>query len=222
MNRLRKNRPAIYIVALTLSLAGCLAATFAFADFRQGGGGIDLKSTVSSSVHTPNVIVDVFRTLVTATTNTGNVIAAAGDYADNDIISHSASNGVGLPWKFTGLGRIASGTGVITGVSLQTTVTNFAATVRVHLFSSIPTGSEFDDNSALSITTTDRGKYLGYVSVAASENMGGFSYGETEGLNKKYYSDASGDVYAIVQLTDAVTGEVAGMSVYPTLHVTQD
>lgn len=159
---------------------------------------------------------------VVGTVSAANTIAAAGDYADDDIISQSASNGVGVPWKFTGLGRAASLGGTIVGASIKTSVTAFAATVRIHLFNAIPTASEFDDNEALSIHATDLSKYLGFVDIGASENMGGFSFAQVDTITKKFTADASADVYAIIQLTTAEAGESAGMSVYPTLHVIQD
>lgn len=162
------------------------------------------------------------QTSVTGTTNSANLIAAAGNYADNDIIAHSASNGVGVPWKFTALGRYASATGTIVGASVKTSVAAWVAGFRIHLFNAIPTASEFDDNEAFSIHANDRTKYLGYIDITPSASMGGFSLAQNDALTKKYTADSSGDVYAIIQLTDAESNESAGMTVEPTLHVIQD
>ncbi len=159
---------------------------------------------------------------VVGTTNSANLIAAAGDYADNDIISHSASNGVGRSWKFPALARGKAMSGTIVGASIKTSVGAFAATVRIHLFKAVPTTSEMDDNAALGITTADLANYLGFVDIPASIDVGDFSFGQADDLSKKFTGDDNGDVYAIIQLTDAEANESAGMSVYPTLHVIQD
>ncbi len=161
---------------------------------------------------------------VTGTTNAANLIAAAGDYADNDIVSHSASDGVGVAWKFTALTRGSGYTATVVGASVATSVEGFAAAVRLHLFNAVPSAAtELDDNAAFYIDLDDRAKYLGYVDIAASADFGEFSFGqEASPLAKKITGDSSGDVWAIVQLLDAVTNESAGMSFWPTLHVIQD
>lgn len=160
---------------------------------------------------------------VTGTNNSTNTIAAAGDYAANDIISNSASNGAGVAWHFAGALRGNGYTGTAVGFGLATSVEAFAARVRFHLFNAAPTtATELDDNAAFYIDLDDRAKYLGYVDLPASADFGEFSFAQVDGIAKKLTGDNNGDVWAIIQLLDAVTNEAASMSVWPTLHVVQD
>lgn len=163
---------------------------------------------------------------VTGTVNGANAVAAAGDYAAGDIMSQSASNGVGLPWKFTGLCRGSAYTCTVVGGNIATSVEGFVPRIRLWLFNGQPTtATELDDNAAMAIDLDDRTKLQlggGYIDFPAMVDVGEFSFAQVSGLSQMLYGDANGDVWGIVQLLDAVTNESAGMSVWPTLHVIQD
>ncbi len=163
---------------------------------------------------------------VTATCNGANTIAAAGDYAANDIISNSATDTQGKAWKFTGLARAASLTGTIIEAKIETSVAGFVPRTRWFLFSADPTTTERDDNAAFGangeINSADRAKFLCRFDLPAMIDNGDQSWADLASINRWYQGDASGDVYAIIILLDAATNESAGMSVYPTLRVLQD
>lgn len=158
----------------------------------------------------------------TAACDSANLLAAAGDYAANDVLSNDATNGAGDPWIFSNAGRIASGSGVILGADIKTSVEAFAVRVRVHLFNAAPTTSEMDDNAAFAVDLDDRAKYLGYFDFPAMTDAGEFSFAQADGINKSFNTDASGHLYAILQTLDAATNESAGMSLWVTIRVNQD
>lgn len=158
----------------------------------------------------------------TATCDSANLLAAAGDYAANDVLSNDATAGQGDPWIFSNAGRVASGSGIILGADIKTSVEGLVPRIRVHLFNAAPTTSEMDDNAANLIDLDDRAKYLGYFDMPAMADVGEFSFAQLDGINKAYNTDASGHLYAILQTLDAFTNESAGMSLWLTLRMNQD
>ncbi len=160
---------------------------------------------------------------VAGTVGGANTVAAAGDYTALDIMSDSATNTVGAPWKFTGLGRVASGTGTIVGGKIETSVEGFVPRTRLWLFNAQPgTTSELDDNAVFYIDLDDRAKLMSYIDFPAMADVGEFSFAQVTDLNRQFVSDSNGDVWGVLQLLDAATNESAGMSVWPTLRVIQD
>jgi hypothetical protein len=100
--------------------------------------------------------------------------AAAGDYADNDVISNSASNGAGLPLEFANAVRVTGGAGMVVGGSINViAATAVAATIGLQLFAQTPTATELDDNAAEGgVGAADSPYYLGEILFAAGTDYG--------------------------------------------------
>lgn len=143
-------------------------------------------------------------------------VAAAGDYADNDIISNSATNGAGTAWTFA---RIGQGGHPFEIARALLTVTGDAVVAgsRLHLFRANPSASELDDNAALAIHADDVAKYLGFIDFPALVDMGGFAASQVSPSFPCDTGDGGHTLYGILQITDAETNEVAGMTVAITL-----
>jgi hypothetical protein len=151
-------------------------------------------------------------------------LAAAGDYAALDVLSQSASNGVGVAWVIPGAGRVNGGAGRIVGGVITTSVAAFAAKFRMYVFDANPSASELDDNAALSIAAADRTKLIGTLQWATDgTNVGGVSLNElTNTLALPFKcAAASTDLYGILVTVDAETNESAGMTVDVELLVEQ-
>lgn len=147
-------------------------------------------------------------------------IAAAGDYADNDVVSNSASNGTGAAWVFADMATEAGGSGEIVGAVLTLTAASVVATFRLWLFDAIPSASELDDNAAFSLHANDQAKLVCVVDFSACAPFGGVAGSFTSTLAKPYQCAAADtSLYGILQITDAEANEAAGMIVVVKLLV---
>lgn len=147
-------------------------------------------------------------------------VAAAGDYADNDVVSNSASNGAGVAWVFPDMALVDGGVGEIVGAILTVSAAAVAASFRLWLFDAIPSASELDDNAAFSLHANDQAKLVQVVDFPACSSLGGVAGSITAALSKPYRCAAADtDLYGILQITDAETGESASMIVIVKLLV---
>jgi len=152
-------------------------------------------------------------------------IAAAGNYAAEDVISESAS--AGTAWTFAGLGRANGAYGYITKAKIEWETTALTPRLTLYLFNAAPT-TELDDNKANAAPAwADRTQYVGKIDFPALEDLGGVSEAvvtpSTTGnlpLAFKCASDAD-DLIGILVTRDAITGEAAGESIRITLTVEQ-
>ena len=99
---------------------------------------------------------------------------AAGDYADNDVMSNDAGAGLGDPIEFANAVRVPGGAGKIIGARIvYTAAAAFAPTSELLLFSEAPTVTEMDDNAAFTaVDAADLDKYLGSILFAAGTDIG--------------------------------------------------
>lgn len=149
------------------------------------------------------------------------VIAAAGDYAANDVLSQSATNDAGVHWVFANAARVAGGSGWITKVRATCSVDALTPRLRIWLFDADPATSEKDDNAAFNLTAADRAKWIGCVDLPALSDAGAISV--TQNTTERFrFVCASGsrDLLAIVQTLDAITNESASMTL--DIHATID
>ena len=145
-------------------------------------------------------------------------IAAAGDYADNDILSNSASAGVA--WVFADMAAADGGSGEILGAMLTCSVAALASTFRLWLFDANPSASSLNDNAAFSLHASDQDKLVGVIDFAATASLGGVAGSITAALSKPYTCAAGDtDLYGILQATDAISNESASMIVVVKLMV---
>ncbi len=158
---------------------------------------------------------------ITATVGGASVLAAAGDYAANDVLSNLAGAGLGAAWQFANAARASGGRGWIAHVSVYTAIAAFIPRIRVWFFSDNPTASELDDNSAFTIHADDLGKLIDYVDLPSMANIGGGSFSSNADVRLRFELAAT-TLYAIVQALDAETDETAGMTFVLKAHVVQD
>ena len=177
-----------------------------------------LASLVSGS--TPDGTAFGGPTVVTGSLagDTTPAIAAAGDYADNDILSNSAS--AGGAWLFPDMAGVDGGAGEIVGAILTCSVAALASTFRLWLFDANPSASSLNDNAAFSLHASDQDKLIQTIDFVTTASLGGVGGSITATLSKPYTCAAADtDLYGILQATDAITNESAGMIVIVKLLV---
>lgn len=157
---------------------------------------------------------------ITGTCGGANTVAAAGDYADNDVVSNSATAGV--PWWFPGAARVPGGGGIIKRFTLSCSTAAVVASWRLHLFTEPPITSALNDNVAFDLKNADRLKWIGFIDLTALADIGDPSANCNSALNFQFVcAPDSRDLWAILQITDADANESAGMTIIPQLGITQ-
>jgi len=152
------------------------------------------------------------------------VAAAAGDYADNDVISNSVSNGTGVALEFANAVRVTGGAGKVVGGSINVVAaTSVAATMGLQLFSQTPTATELDDNAAEGgVGAADAPYYLGEILFATGTDYGAGNIKYPSTLTPAapllVYATAT-SLFGRVIMRDAEANETAGMSVIVTLYI---
>lgn len=154
------------------------------------------------------------------------VAAAAGDYADNDVLSDSVSNGTGTALEFAEAVRVQGGAGMVVGGAINIiAATNVPATIGLQLFSQLPTATELDDNAAEGgVGAADSPYYLGEILFAAGTDYGAGTIKTPSTLTPAaplFIRSESGSqsIFGRLIFRDAETGETAGMTVQVTLYI---
>lgn len=150
------------------------------------------------------------------------IVAAGGDYAAGNVLSQSASNGIGLPWVFDNAARLAGGTGYVTKLTASLSVAAVTARLRIWLFKVTPATSEMDDRAAFSLDADDRASCLGYIDLPAFINAGEVAWAQNVELHHAITCSGDDKLFGIVQTLDAFTNEVAGMTLDLWLSVDQN
>lgn len=161
--------------------------------------------------------VGVTVTEITAT----KTAAAAGDYAAGDVISESATNGVGTAWSWAAAARETAGTGTITRATLTCSEDAVAAQYRLWLFNDNPSASELDDNAVFELALADRGKVIDYIDFLVPIDGGTAVSVATARPNIPFKTVAT-TLYGILQFLGAEANETASMTVHITLQIVQD
>ena len=118
----------------------------------------DSKGRLDINVRSYTKIVNVAKTL-----------AAAGDYAAEDVLSENASTGTA--WEFD-IARIAGGTGTLTKAHILWNRTALTPAITLYLFNASPTSSLNDNTANTGVINADRGIYLGRIDFPALEDLG--------------------------------------------------
>lgn len=154
------------------------------------------------------------------------VAAAAGDYADNDVISNSATNGAGLALEFPNAVANPAGSAMVIGGSINVVAsTSVAATIGLQLFSQTPTATELDDNAAEGgIGAADAPYYLGEILFATGTDYGAGNIKMPSTLTPAaplfvHAESGSRSIFGRLIMRDAETNETAGMTVIVTLYL---
>lgn len=152
------------------------------------------------------------------------VAAAAGDYADNDVLSNSATNGAGLALEFPNAVLTAGGGAKVIGGNINVVAsTSVAATIGLQLFAQTPTATELDDNAAEGgIGAADAPYYLGEILFAAGTDYGAGTIKTPSAVTPAaplfiYAADTS--VFGRLIFRDAEASETASMPVSVTLYI---
>lgn len=139
--------------------------------------------------------------------------AAAGDYAAEDVISESATEGTA--WTFAAIFRANNTGGYITKALVSCETTGLTHQVSLYLFNAAPT-SNLDDNVAnTAVLNADIGKYVGVINFPALSDKGGNSEAivtsSSAGVLPLWVdaATAADDLLGILITEDAITGETA-------------
>lgn len=148
---------------------------------------------------------------------------AAGDYADNDVISNAVANGTGLPITFANAVLSTGGSAKIIGATLTMSEDSVAGTTELILFSATPTATEMDDNAAYGgVGAADGPLYLGSIAFPALVDVGATSFVAATAPTAAaplLIRAAATSIFGILVWRDAEANETAGMTVTITLYI---
>ena len=200
--------------------AGAVAATVQRMTLASDDPAVASLSVIDDWDSTDACKVVGVAALVQGTVAGATAIAAAGDYAANDILSDSTSAGVS--WLFSNLARISGGSGIVTRAVVTCSVEAFAPRLRLWLFNTTPTTTSLNDNVAFSLDADDRTKVIGYLDFPAMADAGEVSYAQNVDVRLALKAVGSAHIYGVLQTLDAITNESAGMTITLELHILQD
>lgn len=142
------------------------------------------------------------------------ILAAADNYAAEDVLSESAA--VGTPYTFRGLSGGSSGYGYIEKATVFCSTTALTPRITLYLFSKVPTTNLVDNVGNAAPGVADAPTFQGQIDFPALEDLGG---GSTAVVSPSTYGNLpllvkleNGALYGIAVTRDAITGEAAGMS----------
>ncbi len=177
-----------------------------------------------STVKHPNKISQLVGGLI-KTVSVTKPLAAAGDYAAEDVMCENA--GTGVAWTFATVVRDNGGSGYITKAHALWETTALTPRLTLYLFNAAPT-TELDDNKANAAPAyADRDQYIGRVDFPALEDLGGMSEAvatpSTIGNLPLAFTCATDtdDLIGILVTRDAIAGEVATKNMTIRLTVEQ-
>ncbi len=100
------------------------------------------------------------------------VLAAASAYHAEDVLSESATNGIGTSWTFTSIARQAGAGGYITKAHAISEATAVTPRLTLFVFTAAPT-CELDDHAAnTALLHADLANYVGKIDFPAMEDLG--------------------------------------------------
>jgi len=128
-------------------------------------------------------------------------------YSALDVIAESTS--AGTVWTFNNIAPSAGGEILLTAAQLEIDVAAIPSSMgrfRLHLYSTSPTA--INDNDPFNLIAADRTKYLGYIEIPDSQDLGDTLFsGTEEGYYwiRKQVTAASGTLYGILQTVNGYT-----------------
>ena len=160
------------------------------------------------------------------TVSVTKALAAAGNYADNDVLSESATTGTA--WTFSAIVPANGGTGAIVKAVVLCETTALTPQLTLFLFSATPTCALNDNVANPAVLHADEANYIGKIDFAALEDLG---TGDSDAIRVSGVGNlpldfecATGDnaLYGVVVTRDAITGEAAGEDLIIKLTVRSD
>ncbi len=178
-------------------------------------GSIDRLKTAGDAAGAGLGVLMVSQTGVQAEVSVTKALAAAGDYAAEDVLSESAS--AGTVWLFSAVVPSNGDRGKIVKAVALSETTALTPKLTLYLFNATPTGAVFNDNVAnTSVLNANISQYVGQVDFPAMSDLGGDSESVvtpslTTGNLPLAFEAASGanDLIGILVTQDAISGEVA-------------
>lgn len=140
-------------------------------------------------------------------------LAAAGDYAAEDVMSESAS--AGTTWAFNGVLPNNANRGYIVKAIVLSETTGLTPRLTLYLFNAAPTSAINDNIANTAVLNADISQYIGRVDFPAMEDLGGDSESiatpSISGNLPLAFSTAAeaNDLIGILVTRDAISGEVA-------------
>lgn len=158
------------------------------------------------------------------TVSVSKALAAAGDYAAEDVLSQSVD--AGTVWTFSSIARQNGAPGYITKAHALWETTALVPRLTLYLFNIAPTTNLHDNVANAAPAYADLTQYIGKIDFPAMEDLGGMSEAvatpsTTGNLPLAFTSVASSDLYGILVTRDAITGEVATKTMTIKLTVEQ-
>jgi len=153
-------------------------------------------------------------------------IAAAGDYAAEDVLSESASEGTA--WTFAEIARSNGLGGYITKAHALWQTTALTPRLTLYLFNASPTTNLNDNIANTAPAYADLAKYVGKIDFPALEDLGGMSEAiatpsTTGNLPLAFEcSSTADDLIGILVTRDAITGEVTNNTLTIRLEADQN
>lgn len=146
------------------------------------------------------------------------VVAAAGNYDANDVVSDSATEASATPWLFRDMAVGDNRPGGIYAATLTCSEDDISGSrFRLFLFDKPPAAATvLGDNLAMNVAPEDRIGYQTHIDFPAAIDVGGFSLSQSVGVQYGYFT--ADHLWGILQILDAETDESAGMSISITLH----
>jgi hypothetical protein len=157
-------------------------------------------------------------------------IAAAGDYAANDVVSESAS--AGTAWTFSGMGRANGAAGTIRRAKILLSKAaamglTLAARCRLRFYNAVPTCVLNDNAANTGVLHADRASYVGCIDFPALSSDGGtpeatLTLGQSNVPIDFKCADTDTALYGVLTFLDAEANETASMICTIDLLVEQD
>lgn len=135
-------------------------------------------------------------------------LAAAGNYAANDVLNSDATNGA--QWVWENVCPPEGGSVWLVGVSATCTEDSIANRTRIWPFVQTIGGSSVADNAAFAMVDTDRKNVRPYIDLPAFADVGVPSIA-FDGDTRRKITLPGPHLYGLVQTLDAETNETAGM-----------
>lgn len=158
------------------------------------------------------------------TVSVTKALVAAGDYADEDVLSESVT--VGTAWIFNGVAATKGASAKIIKAQAIWETTGLTPTLTLYLFTSVPTSNLNDNIANTALLHADLANYVGRIDFPAMDDKGGDSESIVTsslatGNLPLPFTAATGDdtLYGVLVLGDNEAGEVAGEDMTVSLTV---
>jgi hypothetical protein len=165
------------------------------------------------------------RTVVSSVTK---ALAAAGNYAADDVLSESAS--AGTAWEFTEAVQRPGGTGTIVRAVALLETNALTPGITLFLYSATPTSVLNDNVANTAVLHADAANYLGRITFPA---MTDFGAGDSEAVADNTVASSNmpftfvagastTSIFGIAVTRDGITGEAATEELIIKLTIVQD